>query len=68
MATKLDRAISRFSMKDGPSCSRAMAALKQETSRIMARSIVEQKAFDEREHRQGGAVERSVVVLEGKGG
>lgn len=67
MAIKLDRAIARFSMKDGPSCSRAMAALKKQTGRIMAQSIVEQKAFDEREHRQGGAVERSVVELIGKG-
>ena len=63
MARKLDRLVSRFSMKDGPSCRKAAARLSREVGVIADRALAEQLAFDEREHRMGGAAEKSFAVL-----
>lgn len=67
MAGELDRMMRRFAMKDGPSCRRAIAAMKRDAAHIMERYTRLQREFDRQEHRDGGPVDRSVMMLVGKG-
>lgn len=66
MASELDRTIGRFSMKDGRSCGRAAATLKRQVADIYDKYEKLQNAFDRREHRPGGEVEKSIRVLTGR--
>lgn len=65
MAVELDRHQRRFALKDGLSCNRAKAQLRREMKAIVDRHERAQIAFDEREHRDGGAVEKSILLLVG---
>lgn len=65
MAAELDRKIGGFSMKDTGSCRRAVARLKREVAAIYTKYEKAQADFDQREHRDGGAVEKSVLILIG---
>lgn len=66
MARDLDRLVRRFSEPDREDCRRAATKMRRDASRIMERYTRLQKEFDAREHRAGGPVDRSVLVLIGK--
>lgn len=66
LAGRLDSTIRDFTMKDGKYCGRAMAKLKRDVREIYDKYEARQVAFDEREHRDGGPVEKSIRVLVGK--
>ncbi|MCB1381766.1 MAG: DUF922 domain-containing protein [Notoacmeibacter sp.] len=63
MANKLDGTLRRFSMKDGRTCGRALSRLTAQVNAIYADYKARQIAFDAAEHRQGGKVEKSVLLL-----
>lgn len=63
MAHALDRHIRHFAMKDGKGCRKALARLRRDVQAIYKRYDDRQNAYDEREHRDGGAVEKSVLRL-----
>ena len=67
MAHALDRHIRQFAMKDGKGCRRALARLRKDVKAIYKRFDDKQNAYDEREHREGGAVEKSVLRLVNQG-
>jgi len=66
MASVLDEKIRSFATKGDRRCSNAMAKLKRETKAIYDAYEKKQNDFDRQEHREGGAVDRSVAVLVGK--
>lgn len=68
MAAELDRFIRDFAMRDGRSCRKAEARMRRDTNRIYKRYTKLQNEFDQREHRAGGAVEKSILRLIGKRG
>ncbi len=63
MAAVLDRKLTRFSMEDRPGCRRAVRQYRREIQAIYDEYNGRQKDFDAREHRRGGPVEKSFVVL-----
>ena len=63
MANKLDGTLRRFRMKDGRTCGRALSVLSSQVNAIYADYKARQIAFDVAEHRQGGKVEKSVLLL-----
>lgn len=67
MAVELDRVLAGFSMKDRSGCWRSFRRLKAQTEAIYSRYEKMQNEFDAREHRDGGAVEKSVRILVEKG-
>lgn len=67
MAAELDRVFASFSMTDSSNCRRSFRRLKGEAEAIHARYEKMQNDFDAREHRDGGAVEKSVRILIEKG-
>jgi predicted secreted Zn-dependent protease len=66
LAVELDRRLRAFAMADGPSCWKATAALKRERETLFDLYEKKQIAFDLKEHRAGGPVDRSIEVLLGK--
>ena len=68
MAVELDARLRGFAMKDGPGCGRAILAWQREFKAIVARHNLRQKQFDAVEHRDGGMVEKSILILVGKPG
>ncbi len=65
LAVELDRRLRAFAMKDGPSCWKAKAAVKREREALFDLYEKKQVAFDVKEHREGGPVDRSIEVLLG---
>ena len=63
MAHELDRHIRKFAMEDGRGCRRALSRLRKDVKAIYKRFDDKQNAYDMREHRDGGAVEKSVLRL-----
>lgn len=66
MARELDRRLRGFSMKDHRSCWRARSALEAELAAIFNAYEKKQIAFDNKEHREGGAVQKTARKLIGK--
>jgi predicted secreted Zn-dependent protease len=66
LATEVDGFVRGYAVKDGPSCWKALSRFQREIKELYARNKKKQAAFDLKEHRKGGAVERSVLVLVGK--
>jgi predicted secreted Zn-dependent protease len=65
LAVELDRRLRAFALPDGPSCWKATAALKRERKALFDLYEKKQVAFDVKEHREGGPVDRSIEVLLG---
>lgn len=63
MVTVLDRKLRRFAMKDRSNCRAAARRLRREVQAIYDAYGEKQKDFDAREHRKGGPVEKSFIVL-----
>lgn len=63
MVTVLDRKLRRFAMKDRSNCRNAARRLRREVQSIYDEYGKKQKDFDAREHRKGGPVEKSFIVL-----
>lgn len=63
MASKLDATLRSFRMKDKSNCARALNALSARINGIYDTYKKKQVAFDILEHRKGGKVEKSVLVL-----
>lgn len=66
MAASIGRKLKTFRVADKRSCDRPIAKLAKEIDAIIIAQNVEQKAFDTREHRKGGPVEKSILALVGK--
>lgn len=58
LAATLDKRIRSFSMKDKPGCRAAARKMNAEVRRIVVAYDAKQRAFDEKEHREGGNVEK----------
>ena len=63
MVAKLDATLRSFRMKDKDNCARAMTTLAGRINGIYDIYKKKQMAFDVAEHRKGGKVEKSVLVL-----
>ncbi|MCB1420688.1 MAG: DUF922 domain-containing protein [Notoacmeibacter sp.] len=63
MANKLDSTLRRFRMKDSRTCGHALSRLSGQINAIYAEYKKRQVAFDVAEHRKGGKVEKSVLLL-----
>lgn len=59
-------ALRSFRMADSQHCRKADAALTRQLDAIIIAYNKSQKEFDQREHRKGGPVEKSIVALIGK--
>lgn len=66
MARELDRRLRTFSMKDHRGCWRARSTLERELAAIFQAYEKKQIAFDNKEHREGGAVQKTALKLIGK--
>lgn len=67
MAVRLDRVLRTFSYRDRNShCNMAMLKLERAVDKVVREYNRKQRVFDAKEHRQGGAVEKSIVALLGK--
>lgn len=65
MVRTAERKVSAMSMRNDPDCSRSRRAAKRIVSTIYADYEARQVAFDLKEHREGGRVERLVEALVG---
>lgn len=66
LAAEADGYVRRFAVKDGRSCWKALSQFEREIKALYARYQKKQAAFDLKEHRKGGAVDKSILVLVGK--
>ncbi len=67
MAAALETRIKGFETSGDRRCWAAKVRLERETRAIFDAYKKKQAAFDEREHRDGGSVDKSIAVLLGKG-
>lgn len=63
LAAVLDKKIRSFATRGDRRCGNALAKLKRETRAIYNAYEKKQNDFDRQEHREGGAVDKSVAVL-----
>lgn len=63
MAVALDRAIRRFAIRDHPGCYAAKRQYRRAINAIYDEYNRRQEDFDSREHRKGGPVEKSFILL-----
>ncbi|MFN3549569.1 MAG: DUF922 domain-containing protein [Mesorhizobium sp.] len=66
LGAEADGYVRRFAVKDGASCWKALSQFEREIKAIYARYQKKQAAFDLKEHRKGGAVDKSILLLVGK--
>ena len=66
LAAEIDRYVRGFAVKDGSSCWKALSQFERDIKSFYARNKKKQAAFDLKEHRKGGAVDKSILVLVGK--
>lgn len=64
-AARLERYIDDFAVRDGRGCGKARALFRRETKALYRLYEQKQIAFDRREHRANGPVDRSVALLLG---
>lgn len=65
-AAELDSFVRGFAVKDGASCWKALSRFERELAALYAGNKKKQAAFDLKEHRDGGPVDKSIRVLVGK--
>jgi predicted secreted Zn-dependent protease len=65
-AAELDSYVRGFAVKDGASCWKALSRFERELAALYAGNKKKQAAFDLKEHRDGGPVDKSIRVLVGK--
>lgn len=63
LAGALDRKLRGFSMKDKKGCRAATAAMMADVKKTIVAYDAKQRAFDEKEHRKGGNVEKMLLRL-----
>jgi len=63
MANAVARKIRGFKVADKPGCRKSTAALGREIDALIDAQNAEQAAFDKREHREHGPVEKSILAL-----
>ncbi len=63
MANAVARKVRTFKAADKPGCRKSLAALGREIDKLIAAQNAEQAAFDKREHRSHGPVEKSILAL-----
>ncbi|MGB6116658.1 MAG: DUF922 domain-containing protein [Mesorhizobium sp.] len=66
MANTIGKKLRAFKVKDSRGCDRPVARLSREIDAIVTAQNKEQMAYDKREHRDGGPVEKSIFSLIGK--
>jgi predicted secreted Zn-dependent protease len=63
MVVAAEKSVRNLSVKDDPKCRAARAEVKKRVNAVYAKYEAQQIAFDEREHRDGGPVEKLVERL-----
>ncbi|WP_187970235.1 DUF922 domain-containing protein [Aquibium microcysteis] len=66
LASEVDAYVRGFAVKDGPSCWKALSRFERELQAYYTRNKKKQAAFDLKEHRDGGPVDKSIRILVGK--
>lgn len=66
LANEVDTFVRGFAVKDGPSCWKALSRFERELQALYTRNKKKQAAFDLKEHRDGGPVDKSIRILVGK--
>ena len=66
LASEIDGYLRGFAVKDGPSCWKALSQFEREIQAKYAANKKKQAAFDLKEHRDGGAVDKSILAPIGK--
>lgn len=66
LAAELDAYLRGFAVKDGPSCWKALSRFERELQAFYANDKKKQAAYDLKEHRKGGAVDKNALALIGK--
>jgi predicted secreted Zn-dependent protease len=63
MAVAASRTIEKLAVRDGRNCSRVQGEMKRKVNGVVAQYEARQEQFDDREHREGGNIDRLVRSL-----